>query len=169
MKLLGAILILTAGILGGILLLLDKKKRRDDYWSLAAALELLRGELSSEAVPLALGIERANAHTKGMGKELLSAVSSGLDELGERSFGEIWDKALAETCSWLAAEPASEIRKLGAELGRFDLEVQLRSLDACALYLKEQWRRQKNAYPAERRVALGLSFCFTALLVILLY
>lgn len=169
MKLLGAILIMTAASLGGVLLLREKKQRQDGDRSLAAALELLRGELSSGVIPLDLGIERAYTHAKGIGKAFLSTVRDGFHDLGEHSFEEIWDKALADTCPWLALDTQAEIRKLGGELGRFDLELQLRFLDACISYLKEQWQLQRSTYPSDRRVTLGLSFSLSALLVILLY
>ena len=132
-------------------------------------MELLRGELSSGAVPLSLGIERVSAHTSGFGKELLIAVQEGLRDLGERSFDEIWDKALAGTDPWLEETVQNELRKLGSVLGRFDLETQLRALDACILLLRQQWERERNAYPEERRVWIGLTAGLSALLVILLY
>ena len=168
MKLLGGILVMTAASLGCVLLLREQRKRQDDLRSLAAALELLRGEISSGIVPLALGIERANTHARGIGNVLFSKVLDGFPELGDSSFKEIWDKALIASCPWLPQDVQAEIRKLGGVLGRFDVELQLRTLDACAAYLGEQWKRLRNEYPSRRRVTLGLSFSLSALLVILL-
>lgn len=168
MKLLGAILIMASAFLACVLLLREKKKRQEAYRSLAAALELLRGELSTGGIPLDLGVERAYLHAEGPGKACLSAVRDGFPELGESSFAEIWDKALRETCSWLSPDTQTELKKLGGVLGRFDLDLQLRSLDACVSDLKEQWQRLRNEYPSQRRVSLGLSFGLSALLVILL-
>ena len=169
MKLPGAVLIMAAACLMSVLTLREKKQRQAGGLSLAAALELLRGELSSGALPLSLGIERASAHASGFGKELLIAVQEGLRDLGEWSFDEIWDKALAGTDPWLEETVQNELRKLGSVLGRFDLETQLRALDACISLLRQQWERQRNAYPEERRVWIGLTAGLSALLVILLY
>ena len=85
------------------MLLREQRKRQDDLRSLAAALELLRGEISSGIVPLALGIERANTHASGIGNVLFSKVLDGFPELGDSSFEEIWDKALTASCPWLPA------------------------------------------------------------------
>ena len=169
MRLLGAILIMASAALGCAALLREKKKSQEDCRSLADALELLRGELSFVGIPLNQGIERARAHAHGAGKEFLAAVYESFDSLGEHSFGEIWDKALTNLGPRLPDDPISELRKLGSVLGRFDLELQLRSLDVCVLQLREQWQRQSNAYPSQRRVAFGLSISLSVLLVILLY
>ena len=96
-------------------------------------------------------------------------MQEGLRDLGERSFDEIWDKALAGTDPWQEETVQNELRKLGSVLGRFDLETQLRALDACILLLRQQWERERNAYPEERRVWIGLTAGLSALLVILLY
>lgn len=169
MKLPGAVLIMAAACLVSLVTLREKKQRQEGCLSLVAALELLRGELSSGAVPLRLGIERACAHAGGIGNELLIAVREGLGDLGERSFDEIWNKALDGTDLWLAETVRHEMRKLGSVLGRFELETQLRALDACISLLRQQWERQRNAYPEERRVWIGLTGGLSALLVILLY
>lgn len=169
MKLPGAVLILAAACLTSALSLRERKRRLDGCLSLAAALELLRGELSSAAAPLSLGIEKACAHAAGSGKVLLLSVREGLRDLGELSFDEIWDKALSGTDPWLEETVRSELRRLGSVLGRFDLDTQLRSLDACISLLTQQWERQRKAYPEERRVLIGLSSGLSALLVILLY
>ncbi|MBR0199377.1 MAG: stage III sporulation protein AB [Oscillospiraceae bacterium] len=169
MKLPGAVLIMAAACLASAVTLQEKKRSQEGCLSLATALDLLRAELSSGAVPLSLGIERACAHAGGIGKELLCAVYAGLRDLGEQSFDEIWDKALAGTDPRLAENSEHELQKLGSVLGRFDLETQLRALDACSSLLRRQWERQRNAYPEERRVWIGLTTGLGALLVILLY
>ena len=168
MKLIGAILIMASASLSCALLLREKRKRQEAYHSLAAALEFLRGELSTGGIPLDLGIERAYMHAEGLGKAFLSAVRDGLPELGEYAFAEIWDKVLTETCPWLSLDIHAELKRLGGVLGRFDLELQLHSLDVCVSDLTEQWQRLRNDYPSQRRVSLGLSFSLSALLVILL-
>lgn len=169
MRVLGASLVLSAAGLIGLLLLGEKRRRMEACCSLSAALRLLRGELSSRNAPLADGIEKAKQAAKGTGKELMTLVSLGLSELGERSFREIWDQALDVCCPLLSLETAEELKSLGAVLGDFDLETQLQALDTCMMRLDELRESGKRNYPAQRRLLLSLTLAGGFFLVILLY
>lgn len=169
MKGFGALLILAAAGLIGLRLLGENRRRLEAYFSLSAALRLLRGELASRSAPLADGIDRAKTAAKGIGKELMSLVSVGLSALGERTFCEIWDQSLEACCSSRSIETPEELKSLGTVLGGFDLETQLQAMDSCIARLDELRENGKRNYPAQRRLLLSLTLAGGFFLVILLY
>lgn len=169
MKMIGAVMILAAAALIGFSLLREKRERLLGIRSLAMALGRLRGELSTRASPLAEGIEKASSSSNGMGKNLMCCVSKRLHDLGERSFSELWNAALLESCGRLEKHDLEELKDLGAVLGRFDLELQLRALDGCISFLEDRWEKGSAAYPADRRLLLSVTLAMSSVLVILFF
>lgn len=169
MKWVGAAMVLAAASIACLTLLCDQKRRLEAFHSLSEALKILRGELLSRGATISEGIEKAGSASRGVGKELMLAVLAGLRELGERSFSEIWRNAL-DTCS-LEDKPESlePLAGLGSILGRFDLDAQLKALDACIKRLDELWEAEKKEYPARRKLLISLSLAGGIFLVILLF
>ena len=154
MKRIGAVLILAAAAFIGLSLLREKKRRLEAYRTSSFALGLLRGELLSRGAQLKEGIESACKASEGM---------------GERSFAEIWEEALTESCAGLEDGARKELQRLGTVLGRFDLEIQLQALETCKASLEERWNKRSESYPADRRMICSIVLALSSFLVILLY
>ncbi len=168
MKWMGALLILAAAGLAALRLLQDKKSSLEGCRSLASALRLLRGELEARSLPLGEALAHAENKTGGLGRKLMIGVSERLPELGEVSFQQIWNEALDSSCRILDPGALEELRSLGPVLGSFDLDMQLRSLEAVISYLEVLWEQQRSGYPAQRRLLLSVYLAMSCFLVILL-
>ena len=169
MKLAGAVLILTASFLIGQTLLMEKKRGLSGLRTLAAALSQLRGELSTYEVTLSKGFNKAAGLSEGMGRELMHTVAERLDDLGERTFTEIWSGALGDCCAGLEEAVLSQMQGLGNVLGKFDLSLQLQALDNCIALLQDRIKKEKDDYPLQRKLLLSTLLTLGSFLVIIIY
>lgn len=169
MKLAGAVLILTASFLIGQTLLMEKKRGLSGLRTLAAALSQLRGELSTYEVTLSKGFNKAAGLSEGMGRELMHTVAERLDDLGDRTFAEIWSGALGDCCAGMEEAVLSQMQGLGNVLGKFDLSLQLQALDNCIALLQDRIKKEKDDYPLQRKLLLSTLLTLGSFLVIIIY
>ncbi len=91
-----------------------------------------------------------------------------MDQLGEKSFCEIWTESVKDCCASIPAELRSELAGLGQYLGRYSLEEQLSVLDRCSRLFRSRYLQGIQEEPIQSRLILGLSAAAGALLTILL-
>ena len=91
-----------------------------------------------------------------------------MDHLGQLSFQSLWRQALSESTSDLNEEAKQELDALGSVLGRYDLNTQMDSIDACRRILRQRLEERQNMQMQDTRVTLGLSLSASLLLGILL-
>ena len=153
LNLLGALCLTGGGLCLGLGAVGDLENRVRGLTAWVQALELLERELSFRlpSMPDLLS-ELAHRAPKRL-SGFFTACGAGMDELGERSFGEIWDGALSDQPAGLGAEDLGELRALGAVLGRYDGEGQRQAAAAARQALtaaleraREDRRRQGKVY-----------------------
>lgn len=167
-KIFGAALIIAALVLGALSYLKQRRERMRLLEQLSAALNMAAGELSLRALPLPRLFELLSGRAQGAAAEFFAALCDGMDRLGEENFSTLWDKAAREKLPELMPEEREELKRLGAVLGRYELERQLEALRACAAVFDGALCRARRDYPDRRRLTLGLSACAGVLLIILL-
>lgn len=167
-KLLGALLITAALVLTALVYLKQRRERIRLLEELAAALSAAAGELSLRALPLQRLFELLSTRAKGPAEEFFAVLFKRMDRLGEEDFFTLWEKTAVEKLPGLTPAEREEFSRLGAVLGRYELERQLEALSACAAAFDEAARRARQDYPDRRRLTLGLSACAGALLIIIL-
>lgn len=167
-KLLGAVLIIAALSLGAINYLKQRRERMKLLEQLSAALNTAAGELSLRALPLPRLFELLASRTQGAAETFFSALCDDMDRLGDEDFFTLWERDTREMLPGLMPDELEELSRLGAVLGRYELERQLEGLRACAAAFDEALHRARQDYPDRRRLALGLSACAGLLLIIIL-
>lgn len=167
-KIFGAALIIAALSLGALSYLKQHRERMRLLEQLSAALDMAVGELSLRALPLPRLFELLSGRTQGAAAEFFSALCEGMDRLGDENFSTLWDEAATGKLPGLMPEEREELMRLGAVLGRYELERQLEALHACSAVLGDALCRTRRDYPERRRLALGMSACAGALMIILL-
>lgn len=167
-KIFGAALIIAALIIGALCYLKQRRERMKLLEQLSAALNSAAGELSLRALPLPMLFGCLAGRTQGAAAEFFSALCDGMDRLGDENFFAVWDRTAKEKLPGLMPDEREELGRLGAVLGRYELERQLEALHACAAAFDAALLRARQDYPNLRRLALGLSACAGFLLIILL-
>lgn len=167
-KMLGAALIVAALLAGALSYLKQRRERMKLLEELSAALNTAAGELSLRSLPLPRLFECLSGRTQGAAAEFFSSLCGGMDRLGEEEFSTLWDRAADEKLPGLSTAEREELKRLGAVLGRYELERQLEALRLCADSLDAALGRARQDYPNLRRLSLGLSACAGFLLIILL-
>ena len=164
----GALLLIAAFFLFGLNAVREKRAHIHALRELAGALELFSAELALHTAPIPEAVSSTAHLAVGKGRELFRVLSRRLCCLGEESFAQLWSGAVRLSCGELSSREREELETLGASLGRYDLDTQLRELRACCAFLSARREEAEQALPAERRLWLGLSASAGAFLAILL-
>ena len=95
-------------------------------------------------------------------------ICADMDELGEKSFSEIWRSGVAGELRMLGEGAADTVGALGDSLGGSELALQCEALENAAHEMERLARKEREALPGERRMSFGLSLAAGAMLVIVL-
>ena len=168
MKAAGTALVFLAWLLAGLGFINKGRKQLREMNSLCAAISLLCGELETREESLAELFRYTAAAAPEPGCAFFSALSDGLERLGEYGFRTIW----RETCRTSLGVQASDFREewlsLGDVLGQFELSRQLQMLERSGERLREMARREDSALPERNRLALGICCCLGGVCAIIL-
>ena len=156
LRLVGALL-LTAGAAGlGLCAAGQLGDRVRSLRSLVGGLEILMRELSFRRTSMPELMERTARQAGEPARYLFARCRDHLEELGERSFGQIWAGAVeAEPELLLTREERTVLVELGQVLGRYDADGQIAALEraeeglkACLARAEEDRRRLGRVYTA---------------------
>ena len=156
LKLVGALLLTAGASALGLCAAGQLRDRVKTLRSLVGGLEVLGRELSFRRTAMPELMERTARQAGAPARYLFARCRDHLEELGERTFGQIWTQAVEEEPELLLAEPERAIlRELGQVLGRYDADDQLaaleradRELTACLARAEEDRRRLSRVYTA---------------------
>ncbi len=134
LKLIGAILILSAAISGGRLMAARLKRRCTLLYDLQQGLLCLLNQISYGALPLRQALAAA-ASAAGGAEPVFAAAAAQLAQADGRTAGEIWQSSLALLDGVLTEEDRRVLRSIGAELGLTGREEQVQRLELLRLRL----------------------------------
>lgn len=166
LKAAGAFLIVLACTLAGRVRARELHRRARLLAALAAALELLRGEVVSRLAPLPEAAERLAASGPAETRDFFTLLVHRMGELGERPFSEIWDDCVAA----LALRPRENaaLRDLGANLGRYGAEAQDAALGRCMALLGSAAAEAEAEAARGGKLSVGLGLTAGLMLAVLL-
>lgn len=166
LKLLGALMLLAAGVYAGTVNLKREKRELESMRDFCAALEILRGELATRScgLPELIGAVRLKSH--GDAETFFAALSASMFLLGEEEFSTIWTRAAKELPLPVAFRVIWD--GIGLSLGRFDLGLQLSALERTEEELRSIAEKAERSYPDRSRVSFALPAAAAALLAIIL-
>lgn len=165
-KWMGAVLILTG--CGGMGFAVAAASRREENLlrQLIAILDYMQCELQYHLTPLPELCQQAGVEAGGILGEVFGRISQNLNNQITADVSEAVSSALKEACS-LPAKPAKAFSILGRTLGKFDLDGQIRGLEAT----RALCRRELEAMGVNRdnrlRSYQTLGLCAGAALAIL--
>ena len=167
MKTVGALLILSAALITGLEGLRRARLRENTLQSLAASFLILRSEISSGLVTTEEALEAARERSGGRTRDFYSAVLSGMDRLGEKTFAEIWTEA-AEELDTVSKEERDAVNEVGSGLGRYDRETVSALLERAESRLGSMLELLEKKRQKEGRLKLILPIAAAALFIILM-
>ena len=168
MRLLGALLILSAAVGIGLHFMSLSRSRLRALEDFDAALCLMRGELSLRNSPLPEVLEKLSQDSAGQARLFFMTLSDSLPLLGTCPFSRLWETTLQKSCPVLPETARRELIRLGNSLGRYDLERQLSELAAVQQRLEQIALQAAREYAQIRKLGPGLGAASGLLLAILL-
>lgn len=169
LRALGALLLLGGALALGVVPSRELARRLAALEVWGEALALLERELAFSSPPMPELLAQLSRRSAFPVQEWASVVLNGLEELGERTFGEIWRRGLETTPGPLFPPELEALARLGEALGRYDRESQLESLRLT----REELSRLAGETRKERQEkgkawgALGLSLGAAVLILLL--
>lgn len=167
MKTLGCALLLCASAWFGLGAVWGLKARTDQLRAFLGALEEMERELSCRLTPMPELLERL-AGTDGPVGEFFALCAGELDYLGERSFAQLWDKALGAADLSLDGEDLRPLLELGNSLGRYDCASQCAAVGQARTRLEVRLEAAEERRERMGRVYGALSLAAGMFLIILL-
>ncbi len=159
MRLIGAGLVILAGLSCGLSLAKDYRGRLDGCRSLCRMLERMELELTHFCTPLPELFEKLE---EGGAQPLCGAVRAGIEAGG--GFAAVWQEALT-------ALPMTErdiLTPLGTILGRYGAAEQAAAVAACLARMRGMCEELEAARAEKARVAVGLCAGTGMMLAVLL-
>lgn len=157
MKLLGALAVVAAGVLFGIIRseLLFKRER-----CLSAVIDSLRymgSELKLQSQPLPELIREMSENAAAPVREYYVNLYMAIDLLGEQSFESLWSELVMTDKSLEISDRQREILcKAGSFMGKFSVEDQALALEGCVARLEPEYNRAHEKAIEGRRLYPGL-------------
>ena len=167
-RIMGFVLLQLAAALFARGRIADAAARTEALRSYSDMLEQLRGLLESDGSPMPVLLETLSRRCTGHARAFVRSLSAAMDQLGERSFQELWQQALEENARLVDEDTKRMLESLGGVLGRYDPATQLEALDACRMHLRQRLDKRQSGRAQETHLILGLSFSASLLLGIIL-
>lgn len=167
MKTLGCILLLCASGWFGLGAVWGLKARTDQLRTFLGALEEMERELACRLTPMPELLESL-ARTTGPVGEFFALCAGELDCLGERSFAQLWARALEAADLSLDEEDLRPLLELGSSLGRYDCASQCSAIGQARARLELRLGAAEERRERLSRVYGTLSLAAGTFLIILL-
>lgn len=167
MKALGCILLLGASGWLGLAAVWGLKARVEQLRAFLGALEEMERELACRLAPMPELLGRL-ARTPGPVGEFFGLCAGGLERLGERSFAQLWDKALGAADLSLGEDDLQALLELGGSLGRYDCASQCAAIGQARVRLESRLEAAEERRDRLSRVYGALSLATGTFLIILL-
>lgn len=168
MKLLGLTLIVFSSGLCGINYVSARKERLAELGSFISMLELIMAELVTNQSPLPEILHKISDNICGKASDFAKLMLLNLSVLGEKGFDTIWSESLRACEISFSIDEYQSFMKLGAILGKYEIEFQIRAIEDSLWLLKKREESYSAAYPQTKRLSLGLSVSAGLMLAIIL-
>ena len=148
MRLLGAVMIVSAMSMIGILKYAEYKRCCTVLREITAMLELMKSEICTYHAPMNRVLDRIYSGFEDAIKDFAKALIASLDSLGDREFTTLWSDAVSDALYLIPTDCIEELKLLGTSIGRYNAGIQGEALDRCeAFFIKkhDEWQLQLKA------------------------
>mgnify|MGYP000554330385 CR=1 FL=1 len=171
MQLIGAMLVMTAGIWAGIHMASRYAKRPKQLRQIRNALQRLETEIVYGVSPLPEAFARLASHTAQPFASLFERMSASLQQAGNGSAADCWDYEWSCTWDYTVLQSAERdiLLQFGRTLGVSDREDQMKHLHLAMRQLQSEEETAKEEQVKYERMWRSLGLLGAALIVILMY
>ena len=168
-RVLGAAAVLAASTTMGLRRSAARRREIQCLDGLCHAVTVIRAELACRLAPTEELLCCAAADGVGETAAFFALAAQSLGCLGERSFAELWSDSAARCLPSLPEEQRGALDRLGAALGRYELQEQVAACDSFLRGAQESLDACRAAFPQRSRLdfALGASGGLLLCLVLL--
>ena len=167
-KLLGFLAMQASAVLLSVQQYSGKRRKLENLRVFCEMLQQLSGILASAAPPMPELLKILLQRSQGEARLFTERLFRSMDMLGEKSFQELWNRALTEASFPFSDDILAELEALGDVLGRYDLDAQLQALEACREKLQKHAELLQDELPRASRITFGLLLTSTLMIGILL-
>jgi len=168
-KALGAVMIIAAASVWGILGAMRLSARVKSLTTLIAGLNFMQSEMMTRLTPLPEVCRKAAQNAREPAKTLFQNVCAGLKSLGERQFSDIWRDAVDSTPELLLTEPERDaLHELGSGLGRYGIDQQVALFEQVRKRLEDLLKSAESDREKNSRVYVSFGAAAGLFLVLIL-
>lgn len=171
LKLFGALMIVGACSICGLLIAIKYKQRPLELRNLRSMLNLLETEIVYGSTPLPLALERIAKHANNNIAPLFEKTRDYLLTENGITADEAWQRALDDAMpnSYLIEEDLGILRNFGIGLGCSDKNEQLKNIQLVQELLKQQELKAENSRYQNERLWKTMGFLTGIAIVLLIY
>ena len=167
-KLLASVCIIASAVIFGMELSKHKRMKLCVLREICNALDLLHGEMRARPAHISVLCLRTSEKCRGQAGEFFLSVSDAIEDLGQMSFAEIWEKSMINTLLDLDRQAKNSFRMLGEKLGAFGIEEQLKAISFCKEELELLLTECARKYEGSKKLFLGIPCSLAAMLLVVL-
>lgn len=168
MKYIGAVLVFAACLGGGIYRAMLIKKRVRTLEGLAAALELMRGEICQRLLDMPTVFEKILPTVNRETRPFFEELSASSDKLGDLPLSEIWRGCAEKNLYILHEGELNALCALGETLGRYDALIQSNAIEGTLDVIKASLREASAQSAGGVKTAIGVGASLGLMLLITL-
>lgn len=171
MQLIGALLVLTAGLWAGFYMASRYAKRPKQLRQLRHALQRLETEIVYGITPLPEAFARLALHMASPFASLFERMSASLQQSGNGSAADCWEREWSLIWEYTALRSSDReiLLQFGRTLGVSDREDQMKHLHLAMRQLQAEEESAKEEQAKYERMWRSLGLLGAALIVILMY
>lgn len=169
-KIIGAVLIMSATISCGVSGVARLRRRAQCFESVITALEIMESEICTRLTPMHEVLEILSNDGPVMVQGLFSRAELGMEELGRKSFSDIWEDAITKSCELdLRKDEADALWELGLCLGKYDVASQAQSIARVKLRMEAFRLRaeEEKARDTKVKAFFGLAAGLFAVIILI--
>ena len=159
MRLWGALLVIAGAVMLGVCAVRQLKQREKDLHELIAGLEVIHRELGSRLMPIPELLKQAAEETTGEAAVFFRLCAEKITCMDGKSFCSVWKESLNVSHLHLELVDRETVERLGSVLGRYDEEMQCRSIEKAINRLEALYQQamESSAQLGKVYTVLGLT------------
>lgn len=168
MNYIGAVFLVISGFAAGIIKAHSLTELEKTYSSLISLLCFIKNEISSLSAPLDSILHSLESSCAASVRPFVEALSRAFDDLGERSFSEIWTNCVSCKLGIISERGRRALTDLGGSLGKYDAALQCAEIERCICEICAERDALRLGLTANKRMYIGIGTASGLIIAIML-
>ena len=168
MRYFGAITITLAALFIGISKAREERMKTQLLRELCSLLEIMKNEICTNKTPINRVFSMQNLNSFRYVKPFAESIKTEINTIGDRRFCDIWCDCVNEKLSTLPEKSMSALLALGNCLGRYDAEMQKKSIERCMADIQAEHESAESSLKNNEKMYIGLGGGAGAIIALML-